>query len=55
MQMKAMLVDALDLGAPQTRNRRIFTNICERGDLEEKKPADPNIFLNRLGSCSEAR
>ena len=57
MQMQAMLVDALDLGAPhdQTGNRRVFTNICEREDLEEKKPVDPNIFLNRLGSCLGAR
>ena len=54
MQKKAMLVDALDLGAPQTRNRRVFTNICERDDVEEKKPVDPNIFLNRLGSNLEA-
>ena len=44
------LINALDLGAPQSTPRRVAQNLVEAGEWESRPAADPNLFLSRLGS-----
>jgi site-specific DNA-cytosine methylase len=52
---KFRLINARDLGAPQSRPRRIATDIIGEGEEEGKEPVDPNLVLGRLGASVEAR
>ena len=47
------VVNAMHIGAPQSRPRRVGQNVTQR--LATRKTPDPNLFLNVLGSWTEAR
>ena len=49
------LIDALDLGAPQSRPRKVAQNLVEAGEWEHRPPVDPNLFLEKLGSWVNER
>ena len=43
-------INAMDMGAPQSRPRRVAQDLVEAGEWEHRPPVDPNLFLERLGS-----
>ena len=42
-------INALDLGAPRSRPRRVAQNLVDAGEWEKRPAADLNLFLQRLG------
>ena len=44
------LVDALELGAAQSRPGRVAHNLVEAGGWERRPAVDPNLLLGRPGS-----
>jgi hypothetical protein len=48
-------MNAKDLGAPQSRPRRVATNIAKADEVERKEPVDPNVLLEVLGVSVDAR
>ena len=50
LNWKFETINAMDMGAPQSRPRRVAQNLVEAGEWEHRPPMDPNLFLERLGS-----
>ena len=43
------LINALDLGAPQSRSRRVASNVLNMDDARRRKPIDADVLLESLG------
>ena len=55
LQCEFGVINAKELGAGQSRPRRVASNIAHVDQLRRKQPVDPNLFLERLGSSMDRR